>query len=114
MVKNKLKDFKTLNVRAGFTLIEIMTSIFIIGLILLLVVPNVSKIKEVANENQAEAMVHTVQAQADMYASEHPDDVTYNIFNLEQSGYLSAAQYQRCITLKISVDAQGKAYVRKS
>lgn len=59
--------------RRGFTLIEVVTTIFIIGLLILLVLPNVNNVRKFAEQKQQTALVQTIQTQVDLYLSENPD-----------------------------------------
>lgn len=52
--------------RRGFTLIEVVTTIFIIGLLILLVLPNVNNVRKFAEQKQQTALVQTIQTQVDL------------------------------------------------
>jgi competence protein ComGC len=100
MVKMQKKRFA----RRGFTLVEVVTTIFIIGLLVMLVLPNVQRVRSFAETKQAEAMVQTVQTQIDLYRAETMDtDVTME--ELTKDGkYLSVAQAERVKKLGIHID----------
>lgn len=80
--------------RRGFTLIEVVTTIFIIGLLILLVLPNVNNVRKFAEQKQQTALVQTIQTQVDLYLSENPDKVV-NFGDLQTNQYLSADQVKQ-------------------
>lgn len=55
----------------GFTLIEMMIVLAIISVLLLIIVPNITKNSNVANEKSCEATIKMVQGQVGVYISEH-------------------------------------------
>ncbi|MDR3190285.1 MAG: prepilin-type N-terminal cleavage/methylation domain-containing protein [Lactobacillaceae bacterium] len=99
------KQPQTNKLRRGFTLMEIVTSIFIIGLILLLALPNLKQIKEKADKKQADALVSTVQSQVNMYMFDTGDD-SVTVAELTQHGYLTPSQANRMNQIKIGVDSK--------
>ncbi|MBF0709771.1 MULTISPECIES: competence type IV pilus major pilin ComGC [unclassified Gemella] len=80
-LRNKLKDNK------GFTLIEMLIVIFIIAILLVLIVPNISKNLDSAKDKSSEAYVKTVQSQITAYElNEGDSNVTFD--KLVSRGYL--------------------------
>lgn len=77
--------------RRGFTLIETVTTLFIVSLLAMLIIPNVANVRQVANKRQAEAMVQMIQGQIAMYY-EGKHKATVNYKELIDGGYLSEAQ----------------------
>jgi len=55
----------------GFTLIEMMIVLTIISVLLLILVPNLTKNSSVANDKSCEATIKMVQGQIGVYMSEH-------------------------------------------
>ena len=84
--------------RRGFTLIEVVTTIFIIGLLILLVLPNVNNVRKFAET----ALVQTIQTQVDLYLSENPDKVA-NFGDLQTNQYLSADQVKQAKAAGIDI-----------
>lgn len=79
--------------RRGFTLIETVTTLFIVSLLAMLIIPNVASIREMANKRQADAMIHMIQGQIALYyEGTRKNTVSYN--ELIEAGYLSEAQVQ--------------------
>jgi competence protein ComGC len=99
----KMNDIMKRQKRRGFTLVEVVTTIFIIGLLMMLILPNVERVRSFAEAKQAEAMVQTVQTQVDLYRTETGDqDIT--IAELTAGGkYLSAEQGKRVEKLGITI-----------
>lgn len=88
--------------RRGFTLIEVVTTIFIIGLLILLVLPNVNNVRKFAEQKQQTALVQTIQTQVDLYLSENPDKVA-NFGDLQTNQYLSADQVKQAKAVGIDI-----------
>ncbi|MCW0952684.1 prepilin-type N-terminal cleavage/methylation domain-containing protein [Weissella ceti] len=86
--------------RRGFTLIETVTTLFIVSLLAMLIMPNIANVQQTANKRQAEAMVHMIQGQVALYQEEkHEKLVSYN--ELISAGYLTDAQVQAAEAAKI-------------
>ncbi|XIF20384.1 MAG: prepilin-type N-terminal cleavage/methylation domain-containing protein [Acetilactobacillus jinshanensis] len=65
---------KALKKRKGFTLIEMTIVLFIISLLILIIIPNISKSREHAQDVHSNAMVSVVQSQIDAYLDDNPDN----------------------------------------
>lgn len=77
--------------RRGFTLIETVTTLFIVSLLAMLVIPNVAQIRELANQRQADAMVNMIQGQVALYVEgTRSSDANYK--DMVKTGYLTEAQ----------------------
>lgn len=86
--------------RRGFTLIETVTTLFIVSLLAMLIMPNIANVQQTANKRQGEAMVHMIQGQVALYQEEkHEKLVSYN--ELISAGYLTDAQVQAAEAAKI-------------
>ncbi|KRM57022.1 competence type IV pilus major pilin ComGC [Secundilactobacillus malefermentans] len=91
--------------REGFTLIEMAIVLFIISLLILIVVPNISSQRNHAQQVHARAMRTVVQTQIDMYLDESDASlVTYQV--LEQKGYLTSKQISEAKKEGISIHGQ--------
>jgi competence protein ComGC len=77
--------------RRGFTLIETVTTLFIVSLLATLIIPNVANVRQAANKRQSDAMVHMIQGQIAMYY-EGSNKANVNYKELIDGGYLSEAQ----------------------
>ncbi|SER49980.1 competence type IV pilus major pilin ComGC [Salipaludibacillus aurantiacus] len=66
---NKFK--KLLKGKSGFTLIEMMIVLVIISILLLIVVPNLTKNQEVASDKGCEATIEMIKTQVIAYQVEH-------------------------------------------
>lgn len=82
---------KYLSNEAGFTLIEMMIVLAIISVLLLIIVPNITKNSDVANKKSCDATIKMVQGQVGVYIAENngtePDSIDKLIPYLE--GYSS-------------------------
>ena len=53
--------------KKGFTLIELLVCLFIIGLMMLLIIPNIAQQRKTAQDKSDEAIVRVVKAQQQAY-----------------------------------------------
>ncbi|MHA7611658.1 prepilin-type N-terminal cleavage/methylation domain-containing protein [Weissella viridescens] len=80
--------------RTGFTLIEVITTIFIMSLLMMLVLSNVNRIRQFAEKKQSEAFCHHVQNQVDLFKGQYPGyDVS--LPSLAEHGFMSKAQVEQ-------------------
>ena len=70
----------------GFTLIEMMIVLFVISILLLITIPNVTKNQSSITEKGCEGLVNMVQAQIQAYLIDHGDTPT--IEELVSKNYL--------------------------
>lgn len=78
---------KMLKNNKGFTLIEMLIVIFIIAILMVLIIPNISKNLDTAKDKSSEAYVKTVQSQATAYELNEGDS-NVTIAKLVEKGYL--------------------------
>lgn len=81
--------------RQGFTLVEMTIVLFIISLLILVILPNLNKQRQRANQIHGHAMVTVVQGQVTAYLEDHPGHhaVTYDVLTKER--YLTTDQAKR-------------------
>ena len=92
---------KLLKKKKGFTLIELLICLFIIGLMMLLIIPNIAKQREEAQKKSDTAIVKVVENQHQLYLLENKDDTaSTNSENakpnpdiLKEKGYITQEQY---------------------
>lgn len=85
---NKIK--KQLRKNDAFTLIEMLIVIFIIAILLVLIIPNISNNLDTAKNKSSEAYVKTVQSQVTAYElNEGDSNVTFA--KLVEKGYLDGS-----------------------
>ena len=74
-MENIMKKFKN---KDGFTLIEMLIVLFIIAILLILIIPNITKNIDTAKDKSSEAYEKTVQSQVTAYEINEKDkDVTF-------------------------------------
>lgn len=101
VVKRKVRKGE----RPAFTLLEMSIVIFIIALLILIIVPNISNQKKHATSVHSEALKTVVQTQTELYLEDHEDDgkVKVTFAMLEGGGYLTPNQVKKAEkTLKIN------------
>ncbi len=90
MLKNLSKKLQAKQRRA-FTLIEMVIVLFIISLLILIIVPNLSASRKNATKTHSEALTQVVQTQVDLYQNDNGDkDVTFD--ELQTDNYLTSKQ----------------------
>ncbi|MBS4750538.1 prepilin-type N-terminal cleavage/methylation domain-containing protein [Granulicatella sp. zg-ZJ] len=94
--------FKSLKNKKAFTLLEMIIVLFIISILMLLIVPNLTDKKERIDKQGTQALANVVQTQAALYLLEHQDH-SVSLEALLDEGYLNDKQIneinQRHITL---------------
>ena len=74
-MKKIIQKFKN---KDGFTLIEMLIVLFIIAILLILIIPNITKNIDTAKDKSSEAYEKTVQSQVTAYEiNENDKDVTF-------------------------------------
>lgn len=84
---------KKLHRKKGFTLIEMVLVLFIISLLLLLIMPNMMKQKEAAEQKADAAIVKTVEGQLGLY--EATEGKKGSIQDLVQAEYITEDQAKK-------------------
>ena len=82
--------------KSAFTLIEMAVVLFIISLLILLIVPNLSNQRTHADKVNAEALQTELNSQAQLYADDKNVAIeTVNVKMLENDGYLTEKQAEK-------------------
>ena len=80
--------------RNAFTLLEMSIVLFIISLLILIVLPNLSAQRKSAKRIHGDAMVSVIQTQVDEYSNDGgKEDVSLE--ELKEAKYLTAAQVKK-------------------
>ena len=74
----------------AFTLVEMLVVLFIISVLLLLFVPNLTKQKEAVNDKGKAAVVEVVESQAELYSLDKNEDATLS--KLQDDGRITEEQ----------------------
>lgn len=98
MKKYLAKKFK------AFTLIEMVVVLFIITLLMLLILPNLTKQKDSAETKTSDALNTTVQTQAVLYKENHEDTDVVTLQMLKDEKYLSDRQYNQAVKHHIEIE----------
>ncbi|MFL1695338.1 prepilin-type N-terminal cleavage/methylation domain-containing protein [Weissella kandleri] len=98
---------KKMKRREGFTLIEVVTTLFIIGLLTLLILPNLYRIRDIADQRQAKAMEQTIRSQVELFRLEYPNNPP-NLDKLISGRYLNEQQVDRMHHLGINISKDGE------
>ena len=88
--------------RRAFTLLEMAMVLFIISLLVLIVLPNLSTQREHATKIHENAMTNVVQTQLDLYEND-TGQRAQSIDQLVENQYLTAAQAQKATSEHIKV-----------
>ncbi|WP_412990047.1 competence type IV pilus major pilin ComGC [Pediococcus siamensis] len=88
--------------KAAFTLIEMTVVLFIISLLILIVLPNISQQRNNAKSIHGNAMVEVVQTQMDLYENEH-QKLPASLEELQEAGYLTEKQVAQAEENHISI-----------
>ena len=110
-MENIIKKFKN---KDAFTLIEMLIVLFIIAILLILIIPNITKNIDTAKDKSSEAYEKTVQSQVTAYEINEKDkDVTFE--KLVEKHYLDgpADKASTAPNGKKIVIANGKATLQK-
>ncbi|PWF99607.1 competence type IV pilus major pilin ComGC [Levilactobacillus bambusae] len=94
----------------GFTLIEMAVVLFIISLLVLVIIPNLSSQRKRASQIHGDAMTTVVQTQVDLFQDKN--QVTSLTFaDLEKAGYLTDKQVAQA--KREGIEIRGSEVVQK-
>ena len=83
---------KLLKKKKGFTLIELLICLFIIGLMMLLIIPNIAKQREKAQEKSDAAIVKVIENQKELYQLDKNVKEKPDVSTLKNNGYITQEQ----------------------
>ena len=84
---------KLLKKKKGFTLIELLICLFIIGLMMLLIIPNIAKQREEAQKKSDAAIVKVIKNQQELYKLDNKPDAEPTLDDLKTGKYITQEQY---------------------
>lgn len=84
VIKNKTKK--------AFTLLEMLVVLLIIGVLILLFIPNLSKQRETIDTTGNKTIVKVVETQTELYLLNNPDKTSMTAEELENDGYITDDQ----------------------
>ena len=83
---------KLLKKKKGFTLIELLICLFIIGLMMLLIIPNIAKQREEAQKKSDDAIVKVIKNQQELYQLDKNVNEKPTADQLSKENYITAEQ----------------------
>ena len=83
---------KLLKKKKAFTLIELLICLFIIGLMMLLIIPNIAKQREEAQKKADEAIVKVIKNQQELYQLDKNVKDKPTADQLAKENYITAEQ----------------------
>lgn len=85
-MRKKIEELR--NREEGFTLVELLAVIVILGIIVAIAIPAIGNIIDNAQEDADEASVEMIESSARIYFTQNPDQDTVSISTLRDEGYL--------------------------
>lgn len=80
--------------KKGFTLIELLVCLFIIGLMMLLIIPNIAQQRKTAQKQSDEAIVKVIETQQQAYMLDFKTSDVPTPDQLKTKGYISKEQLE--------------------
>ncbi|MGL5899700.1 MAG: competence type IV pilus major pilin ComGC [Lactobacillaceae bacterium] len=107
----KINKYLKYKKTSAFTLIEMVIVLFIIGILMLLILPNLNAQKQKAENKTDAALVTTIQTQIDLYEDDIEKPVTLE--KLKNAGAINDKQVKQAKKANITIDNQGKVSLNK-
>ena len=83
---------KLLKKKKGFTLIELLICLFIIGLMMLLIIPNIENQRKEAQKKSDAAIVKVIENQQELYQLDKNVKDKPDVSTLKKDGYITQEQ----------------------
>ncbi len=80
--------------KKGFTLIELLVCLFIIGLMMLLIIPNIAQQRKTAQDKSDEAIVNVIKTQQQSYMLEKNTKEVPTVDELLKEKYIDQKQLE--------------------
>lgn len=97
-----MKKFrKYLRDNRGFTLMEMVIVLFIISLLSLIFIPNITNTKKTVTDDSKKALTTVIQTQAGLYEFEFGSKATLDA--LSTNGYITEGQKTKAVEWQINV-----------
>ena len=110
-MKNFLQIINKQKRTNAFTLIEMVIVLFIIGLLMLLILPNLNNQKKKAENKTNNALVTTIQTQVDMYEDEIEKPITLE--KLKNAGAINQKQLEQAQKAQIVISSDGNVSINR-
>ena len=80
--------------KKGFTLIELLVCLFIIGLMMLLIIPNIAQQRKTAQKQSDEAIVKVIETQQQAYMLDNNTNTVPTVDELLNKKYIDKKQLE--------------------
>ena len=110
-MKNFLQIINKQKRTNAFTLIEMVIVLFIFGLLMLLILPNLNNQKKKAENKTNNALVTTIQTQVDMYEDEIEKPITLE--KLKNAGAINQKQLEQAQKAQIVISSDGNVSINR-
>ena len=94
--------------KKGFTLIELLVCLFIIGLMMLLIIPNIAQQRKTAQDKSDEAIIKVIETQQQSYMLEHNTKQIPTVEELLSKEYIDAKQVEAYNQAKANASANNQ------
>ena len=80
--------------KKGFTLIELLVCLFIIGLMMLLIIPNIAQQRKTAQDQADKAIIKVIETQQQAYMIDLKTNDIPTVEQLKAKGYINDSQVE--------------------
>ncbi len=94
--------------KKGFTLIELLVCLFIIGLMMLLIIPNIAQQRKTAQDQADKAIIKVIETQQQSYMLEHNTKQIPTVEELLSKEYIDAKQVEAYNQAKANASANNQ------
>ena len=94
--------------KKGFTLIELLVCLFIIGLMMLLIIPNIAQQRKTAQDKADKAIIKVIETQQQSYMLEHNTKQIPTVEELLSKEYIDAKQVEAYNQAKANASANNQ------
>ena len=106
-MKKIIKKLISKNHKKGFTLIEMLIVLVVVGLLMAIIIPNVSGQRKRINQQAAENIAEILTTQYNTYVIAEGQTDSVTLAELETKGYITSKQKEQAIKL-LNIDEKSK------
>ena len=95
--------------RKGFTLVELLAVLVILGIIIGIAIPSINSSMERAKKKQDASNYKVLEASTELYVSDHKNSIVHNLESDDTSCYISIKNLldENYISKDVGIDANG-------